>query len=164
MTEDNRKLFGNMVGIANAYKNSAEMMNIGNQLTKYFASRQSITHPNGQTLEFDCEILPRILLYSLTIEILLKALYLADTDTQSRGHDIEQLFNNLTPERQQEIIRRMPNQYNDETEFKRVLHDNKDIFVEWRYSYEQEHLECNVAFLNQFTNALAGIVLPIVNP
>ena len=47
MTEENKRLCGNMVSIANAYKNSAEMMNIGNQLTQYFANRNGITFPES---------------------------------------------------------------------------------------------------------------------
>lgn len=165
MTKENETLLGNMVAIANAYKNSAEIMNIGNQLTKLLANRQGVTFVNGQPLNFDCEILPRILLYSLNIEILLKALYLVETDIQSKGHDIEMLFNNLTRERQQEIIGKMSQPYEEEAEFRKVLHDNKDIFVEWRYSYEDKgtQLNCNVSFLNQLSSALAGIIIPIVN-
>ena len=164
MAPENKIILENMVGIANAYKNSAEVMNIGNQITKLLANRQGITAPQGRPLEFDSEILPRILLYSLNIEIQLKALYLVENDTKSRGHDIEELFNRISNDRQLEIIGRMPQPYNNEAEFRRVLHDNKDTFVEWRYSYEQAKLECNVSFLNMLANALAGILLPIVNP
>ena len=163
MTQENKTLFDSMVGIANAYKNSAELMKIGNLLTKFFASRQGVTAPQGRPLEFDCEILPRILLYSLNIEIQLKALYLADSDQKVKSHDLEDLFNRLAAARQQEIIGKMPQPYNVEADFRKVLHDNKDIFVDWRYSYEQSQLECNISFLNYLSSALAGIVLPIVN-
>lgn len=164
MAPENKIILDNMVGIANAYKNSAEVMKIGNILIKLLAFRQRITTPQGRPLDFDCEILPRILLYSLNIEIQFKALYLADADTKSKGHDLEDLFNKLAPTRQQEIIGKMPKPYNIEVDFRKVLHDNKETFIEWRYSYEQKQLECNVSFLHMLSNALAGILLPIVNP
>ena len=43
MTEENKELCGKMVGIANAYKDSSEIMSIANDLIKLLAERQGVT-------------------------------------------------------------------------------------------------------------------------
>lgn len=75
MTAENKKKIGDMVGIANTYKNSSEVLNIGNLITKLLAERQNI-QVNGKPLEFDHVIISRVILLAIDIEILLKAISL----------------------------------------------------------------------------------------
>ena len=46
MTEDNKKLCGEMIGIANVYKNSSEVLSIGNELIKLFAQSKILCRDN----------------------------------------------------------------------------------------------------------------------
>ena len=83
MTQENKELMGKMVGIANAYKDSSEVMATGNMLIKLLAERQNILF-QGKKLEFDRVILAQIILVAIDIEILLKAISLADNDNYSK--------------------------------------------------------------------------------
>ena len=100
MTAENKKKIGDMVGIANTYKNSSEVLNIGNLITKLLAERQNI-QVNGKPLEFDHVIISRVILLAIDIEILLKAISLADNDIPAdREHDWTKLFATLSSEHQ----------------------------------------------------------------
>ena len=102
MTQENEELMGKMVGIANAYKDSSEVMSTGNMLIKLLAERQNILF-RGKKLEFDRVILAQIILVAIDIEILLKAISLADNDNYSKEHDWVKLYNSLSAGHQQKI-------------------------------------------------------------
>lgn len=159
MTEENKKLCGDMVGIANAYKNSSEVLSIGNEMIKYFAKRQNTLY-NGKPLEFDHVILSRIILLAIDIEILLKAISLADNDAQATNvHDWVKLYFELSAEHQQEIIDKMPAEF--QADFIKVLDENKNAFVRWRYSYEFNDLKCDWTFINELANVLGCLAMKI---
>ena len=149
---------GSMVGIANTYKDSAEVLGVGNLLIKLLANQQNI-QLNGKPLEFDRVILSQIILVSIDIEILLKAINLADTDNVSREHDWTKLFNTLPAARQQEIKDAMPSQF--QNEFDIYMNSNKDAFIRWRYSYEYDDLKCDWTFIHELANVLAGIAMKL---
>lgn len=159
MTAENKKLLGDMVGIANTYKNSSEVLNIGNLITKLLAEQQNIL-VNGKPLEFNHVILSRVILLAIDIEILLKAISLADNDNPAdREHDWTKLFATLSPEHQQEIISKMSKEF--QADFSQLLDNNKNAFVRWRYSYEHSHLTCDWTFINELANVLADIALKL---
>ena len=158
MTEDNKKLLENMVGIANVYKNSSEVLNMGNLITKLLAERQKLL-VNGKPLEFDHVILSRVILLAIDIEILLKAISLADNDTFTKEHDWVKLFSSLSAEHQQEIMNAMNEPF--KTDFDNYLNANKDAFVRWRYCYEDDQLKCDWTFIHDLANVLAGIAMKL---
>ena len=158
MTEENKKRCGNMVSIANAYKDSSEVLDIGNQLIKMFAEKQNILF-KGKKLEFDRVILSQIVLVSIDIEILLKAICLADNDTFTKKHDWVKLFDSLSAVHQQEIIDSMNEPF--KSDFSKYLNDNKDAFLRWRYCYEENQLKCDWTFIHELANVLAGIAMKL---
>jgi hypothetical protein len=159
MTDENQKLCGEMVGIANVYKNSSEVLNIGNIITKLLGERQNVT-VNGRPIEFDHVILSRVILLAIDIEILLKAISLADNDTPaSNVHDWTKLFNTLSASHQQEIISNMPQCF--QADFPTLLDNNKNAFIRWRYSYEYDNLTCDWTFINDLANVLGSIAMQV---
>jgi len=156
MKAENKKLCGNMVGIANTYKDSSEVLDIGNKLIKMLAEKQNILL-RGKKLEFDRVILSQIILVSINIEILLKAISLADNDTFSKEHDWFKLFSSLSTVHQQEIVDTMKEPF--KSNFHKYLNDNKDAFVRWRYCYEDDQLKCDWTFIHELANVLAGIAM-----
>ena len=158
MTEENKELCGKMVGIANAYKDSSEIMSIANDLIKLLAERQGVTF-QGKKIEFDRVILAQIILVAIDIEILLKAINLADNDSVNKDHDWARLFGTLPSARQQEIKDAMPQQF--QSDFETYLNNNKDAFIRWRYSYEYDNLSCDWTFIHDLANVLAGIAMKV---
>lgn len=159
MTEGHKKLCGDMLGIANTYKNSSEVLSIGNEIIKLFSQRQNTLY-NGKPLEFDHVILSRIILLAIDIEILLKAISLVDNDTPATNlHDWMKLYYTLSAEHQQEIIDKMPADF--QADFIKLLDDNKNAFVRWRYSYEFNDLKCDWTFINELANVLGCIAMKL---
>ena len=158
MTAGNIKIFSEMVGMANVYKNSSEVMHIGNILLKLFGKNQNII-VDGKTLNFDSVILPRIVLLAIDIEILLKAINLADNDNRPMGHNWVDLFNSLPTSRKQEIIDSMSSEF--QNNFIQYLDNNKDSFIKWRYAYEKNDLTCDWSFIHELANVLGSIALKL---
>lgn len=156
MTEENKQLCGNMVGIANVYKDSSEVMGIGNQMIKMLAEKQGIQF-RGKPLEFDRVILSQIILIAIDIEILLKAISLADNDAFSKEHDWVKLYGSLSTAHQQEIVDAMKDPF--KSDFANYLNNNKDAFIRWRYCYEDDQLKCDWTFIHDLANVLAGIAM-----
>ena len=156
MTEENKHLIEGMVRIANAYKNAVEVLEIGNGIIKHLGGQQGVTI-EGKPIEFDSVILSKIVLVAIDIEILLKAINLADNDAVGKDHDWTRLFGTLPPSRQQEIKNAMPQQF--QKDFDALLDNNKDAFVRWRYSYEFNNLTCNWTFIHSLANVLAVIAI-----
>ena len=159
MTQENKKKCAEMVGMANVYKSSSEVMNIGNILLKLLGKKQNII-VNDHPLNFDSVILPRIVLLAIDIEILLKAICLADNDNKPMGHNWVDLYNSLPESRKQEIIDSMPSEF--QNDFMQYLDNNKDSFIKWRYAYENNGLTCDWSFIHELANVLGSIALKIV--
>lgn len=145
-----------MVGIANAYKDSSEVLDIGNQLIKMLAEKQNILF-RGKKLEFDRVILSQIILVSIDIEILLKAISLADNDSFTKEHDWVKLFASLSAAHRQEIIDSMNEPF--KSNFHKYLDNNRDAFIRWRYCYEDDQLKCDWSFIHELANVLVGIAM-----
>ena len=158
MTEENKIKMGSMVGIANAYKDSSEVMATGNMLIKLLAERQNILF-QGKKLEFDRVILGQIILVAIDIEILLKAISLADNDSFTKEHDWVKLFSSLSVAHQQEIKDAMNEPF--KSDFDKYLNDNKDAFIRWRYCYEDNQLKCDWTFIHDLASVLAGIAMKL---
>lgn len=160
MTNDNKVLCNKMVGIANTYKNSAELLNVANQIITLRAAQQGIKDPHGNPLEFNDVIFSRLLLYSLNIEILLKAIYIVEHDTTIKEHDWIKIFNAISKSRQKEIVNNMEAIYKEN--FSTLLESNKNTFISWRYSYEHDVLKSDFSFVQNLANVLYSIVALLI--
>ena len=80
-----------MLRMANVYKNSSEIISIGNILLRLLGKNQNV-NVKGNPLNFDSVILPRIVLLAIDIEILFKAINLADNDNKPIGHNWVELY------------------------------------------------------------------------
>lgn len=147
------------MGVANTHKSSAELLDAMNHLITIKTQQQGIKGPNGNLLKFDEVILTRIVIYGLNIEILLKAICLADNSVKPNGHDWVTLFNLLPTKRQQEIISELKPDY--QADFANLLSKNKDIFIKWRYTYEYPTLSCDISFVKNFADALSKVAIRI---
>lgn len=159
MNPQDKGLFDNMIAVANAHKASAELLDIANQLISLKFKEQGIKGPGGRLLNFDQVILTRIVIYGINIEILLKAICLADTGVKPKGHDWEALFKLLPASRQQEIIGKL--QPGFQADFPNLISRNKDIFINWRYTYEHTGLNCDISFVQDFANVVGIVALNI---
>lgn len=159
MNPQDKALFDNMVAVANTHKASAELLNVANQIISLRSKEQGIKDPGGRLLNFDHVIITRIVIYGVNIEILLKALCLADTGVKPRGHDWEVLYNQLPTLRQQEIVSKLRQEFR--ADFQNLLSRNKDIFINWRYTYEHTGLNCDISFVQDLANVLGGIAIGI---
>lgn len=101
-------------------------------------------------------------LLSFASELYIKAIMIYDSDNDEflKGHDLQELFNNLSEERQKTIT----DEFNKSA--RRNLYDflseNKDTFESWRYSFEHK---VNVAIneLKIFAKILQTTVLNLSN-
>ncbi len=159
MNPQDKNLFDNMVAVAITHKASAELLNVANQIISSGAKKQGVKGPGGRLLNFDHVILTRIVIYGVNIEILLKAICLADTGVKPKGHDWVVLFNKLSSSRQQEIVSKLQPVY--QADFTNLLSRNKDTFINWRYTYEHTNLNCDISFVQDFANVVGGVALSI---
>ncbi len=159
MDEQHKSMFDNMVAVANAHKASAELLHGISQYINQYAEKKELKGPGGRILNFSHVVITRIIIYGLNIEILLKAICLADNGVRPNGHDWVTLFNLIPHSRQQEIIDNLDPIY--KLDFNTYLSKNKDIFIKWRYTYEQSNLECDISFVQNFANVLGSIALKI---
>ncbi len=144
-----------MIGVANSYKTSSELVKVANELITDLARKQGATLPDGKPVEFNEVMLSYIILHSMDIEILLKAIYLSDYDRRVTGHNWKDLFDKLTPTSQKEIISKMDATY--QPDFARLLEKNSNTFIEWRYSYEATSISCDISFVQNFANVLSEV-------
>ena len=96
-----------MIGVANSYKTSSELVKVANELITNLAQKQGKTLPDGKPVEFNEVMLSYVILHSIDIEILLKAIYLSDHDQRATGHNWKELFDKLTATSQTEIVSKM---------------------------------------------------------
>lgn len=161
MTPEEKIKCGNMFGVAKTYKESAELLDGMNQIVTAIAAKQDIKAPGGRALNFDHVILTRIILYGIAIEIYLKALLFADGVAEQRTHEWDKLFSSLPAARQTEIINAIGETFR--ANFANLLSANKDIFVKWRYSYEETSLTCDISFVKELSDVLGSIVMKLIN-
>jgi hypothetical protein len=109
--------------------------------------------PGGQ---FQMPIVPAIVCIAFSIELGLKALALGE-GRNLRGHKLADLFNQLAPARQANLVAAAGYIRGD---FDSALLEATDVFVDWRYVHEQESSEANLGFLQ----ALAGAVQKALPP
>lgn len=96
-----------------------------------------------------------IILYSLSIEHGLKALLSLGGKKQISGHDHKRLFQSL-PTTIQERIKEELSEERFKVTFDKYLEENKNDFIEWRYSYEKSVMASS-DFLKVFAAAIIKV-------
>lgn len=93
-------------------------------------------------------IVPFIVNLSFACEIYLKILIFNRTQKIVKGHCLDELFLKL-PQKEQNDIKININ-INKNSNFDKELKNIKNIFTEFRYSYEFDNLKYNISFLRDF--------------
>lgn len=96
-----------------------------------------------------------IILYALCVEHGLKAILHRIGIKQISGHNLKELFQSLPVNIQQSVKDALPEDRFKIT-FDKYLDENKNAFVEWRYSYEQS-LCASSDFLKAFSEAIIKV-------
>jgi len=97
-------------------------------------------------------------LVALVCELYLKSLVYAcpEQNTIDKNHDLYSLFQEL-PASWQIRIKELLN----ENDFESILSNNKDVFINFRYSYEMKGYKINATFLLGFMNTLSDFCVEI---
>lgn len=102
-------------------------------------------------------------LLSFASEVFMKAIMIYDSDNDEflKGHDLQELFNNLSEERKTTIESKF-NENFENRNLKIFLTENKDTFETWRYSFEHP-VKVGINELEKFAEILQSIVLNLYN-
>ena len=100
-------------------------------------------------------VISSIVLYSLSIEIGIKAILNIEGNAGVKGHNLKDLFEQLSLATKEKIKNHL-----SEDRFKvyldTYLEDNKDDFMSWRYNYEQANAASS-DFLADFARAIIEV-------
>lgn len=102
-------------------------------------------------------------LLSFAAEVYMKAIMIYDSDNDEflKGHDLQELFNNLSEERKTTIESKF-NENFENRNLKIFLNENKDTFETWRYPFEKQ-VGVAITELGKFAEILQSIVLNLPN-
>lgn len=98
--------------------------------------------------------IPSVVNMSFACELYLKSL-LSDGNKGNLGHDIKELFDDLSNEKK-EIIKNSL-EFRGDKEFEKNIKINKDVFKNWRYAFEKKEKTVDIIFLENFANVLHDI-------
>ena len=102
-------------------------------------------------------LVPAIVCIAFSIELGLKELARIE-GKNLRGHKLADLFNKLSSDRQARLVAAAG--YTRGV-FDLALREATDVFVDWRYVYEEEHSEANLGFLQAFAGAVQKGLPPL---
>lgn len=142
----NQKQYDGMKGAARPYHTSAMLVRAGAVVLDLVASKEQSDVTNSQS------IIPQLVLISLSCEISLKALYFKYNEKQIKGHKQNDLYRQLPRDVQDDIKTKMQPDYPN---FDEQLEQNSEIFVEWRYYYEEAQ-SAGFTFMENFSGTLAS--------
>lgn len=102
---------------------------------------------------------PKIVNTAFACEIFLKALLVFNNIEYKRAHNLEELYNLLPAEYQQQIEQGIVARYGRTTDVFGLsyLSNIAESFNEWRYSFEHHHLSIEIGYLYMFCEALREI-------
>lgn len=92
---------------------------------------------NERIDEYIQVVFPLITFSSLTCEVYLKALVYKNTGSLPKGHNLRKLYNNIAATEQQELKKKFNEWIGDRGSFDEEIDRLSEIFVQWRYLYEQ---------------------------
>ena len=102
------------------------------------------------------QIIPSIVLKCFSIELGLKAIIESESKTPPKIHNMKTLFEELSTDVKLEIKEKVNQSLSitEESKFYTLLKDHKNIFVDWRYTYELTNNHINVQFIEAFFNII----------
>ena len=100
-------------------------------------------------------LISSIVLYSLSIEIGIKAILNIEGNTGVKGHNLKDLFEQLSPATKEEIKSHL-SEDRFKVHFDSYLEENKDDFMSWRYNYENANAASS-DFLADFASAIIEV-------
>jgi HEPN domain-containing protein len=93
---------------------------------------------------------PTVVCHAFAIEQFLKLLLLLEKGEYDRGHELDDLFDSLSPG----VKERIEGNFNSSSGVRYYLKQARDAFVEWRYPHEHEFLLASHEELAQIGFAL----------
>lgn len=134
-----------MLHAAKGYKISADKLHLDSiQLTDDEETQ------NGSSF-----LISSIVLYSLSIEIGIKAILNIEGKAGVTGHDLKDLFDQITPNTKDKIKDNLSKEQ-FKIKFDSYLDENKDDFMSWRYNYEKVNAASS-DFLADFARAIIEV-------
>ena len=100
-------------------------------------------------------LISSIVLYSLSIEIGIKAILNIEGEAGVTGHDLKDLFDQITPNTKDKIKDNLSKEQ-FKIKFDSYLDENKDDFMSWRYNYEKVNAASS-DFLADFARAIIEV-------
>ena len=101
-------------------------------------------------------LIPSIVNLAFSCELYLKSL-ISDGESRARGHDLEELFNELPNDELRDKIQNYP-QFKGDITFHKHLSEYKNTFTNWRYIFEHNRPKCtDLIFLDNFCLALHNL-------
>lgn len=131
--------------VAKGYKISAEKLHLDSiQLAEDEESQ------NGASF-----LISSIVLYALSIEIGIKAILNIEGNAGVIGHDLKDLFDQLSPTTKDDIKNHL-SEDRFKLHFNTYLDENKDDFMSWRYNYEKANATSS-EFLADFARTIIEV-------
>ena len=93
---------------------------------------------------------------SFACELYLKSLLSVNEDP-IHGHNLYELYKELSLDKKCKIINAPC--FKGDTNFEKELEENKDVFQDWRYSFEHKPIQVDVIFLENFAYTLYDLLL-----
>lgn len=92
-------------------------------------------------------VLPFVVNQALAVELYFKALILQETGKLAKGHNLVQLFGDLTPDDQAAIRAGVKARQRIASDFDEDLKNTSDAFTSWRYLHERSTAMLSLNFL-----------------
>lgn len=101
-------------------------------------------------------LMSSIVIYALSIEVGLKSLIKMGNNKYGNEHDLKKLFNKLSEDLRSNVISELSEE-RLKVNFESYLEENKNAFIEWRYSYEEQSVRASSDFLKAFSEAIIKV-------
>jgi len=98
--------------------------------------------------------IPAVVCMALGIELCLKATITLEKNETPKGHELLDLFKDLSPQSKEALSARLSLQ---EAELKQRIASVSNTFEKWRYFYEEKSLNADLEFLHQFAIVAASL-------
>lgn len=100
-------------------------------------------------------LISSIVIYALSIEVGLKSIIKLENKKYGNEHDLKKLFNKLSKDSRDKIVEELSDRF--KVSFDSYLEENKNAFIEWRYSYEKQSVRASSDFLKAFSEAIIKV-------
>lgn len=134
-----------MLHAAKGYKISADKLHLDSIQSRDYEETQ-----NRSSF-----LISSIVLYSLSIEIGIKAILNIESNVGVKGHNLKVLFEQLSQAAKEEIKNHL-SEDRFKVHFGIYLEENKDDFMSWRYNYEKANAASS-DFLADFARAIIKV-------